>query len=176
MKQTNPLDLRIERIFFATILFLISMVIFGTCSRPKPQFASNAHAVKQAIEQFRIRELERVKVIDSLERESLLPKYKFVRGKIVYKHEYDTITINNYITLTDSIISVDSSLIATQDSIIRHYKVYSSDLVIERDSLVESNIDLSERVEKYRQQKKRRLNALVATAGALVSTWLIILL
>ena len=165
----------IDKILIALIIALVLVSAIGTCNKKQVKFVTDKHAITQAVERFRIAELQLQKKSDSLEREALSPRYKYLRGEIIYKNHYDTLTITQYVHTTDSIISVDSALIAVQDSIINHYVVYSNDLIVERDSIVESNIELTAKNEKYIQQKKRRLNAFLASASMLFTTWYFLL-
>ena len=100
----------------------------------------------------------------------------------VYLHSFDTLVVELG-AKCDSLARVDSIIIdnyeqqlAIDSTRIELYKQNERTFNDNETILKNDLADEQKKVDKYRQQKRHRLNAFVATAGVLVATWLVILL
>lgn len=100
----------------------------------------------------------------------------------VYLHSTDTLVVELG-AKCDSLVRVDSIIIdnykqqlAIDSTRIELYK-QNERTFKDNEQILKNNLaDEQKKVDKYRQQKRHRLNAFVATAGVLITTWLVILL
>lgn len=100
----------------------------------------------------------------------------------VYAYRTDTLVLRLG-AKCDSLVLVDSIIIDNYEQQLAidstRIELYKQNERTFKDNETILKNDLSEeqkKVDKYAQQKRHRLNALIATAGVLVTTWLIILL